>query len=65
MTLCEQPSKEKDPQKLQELVKEINRLLKEKRPRLAKEELDSRYLPPIPDIQVEFVDSERLQVISL
>ena len=31
MVLAEQASKEQDPQKLAELVKEINRLLEEKR----------------------------------
>jgi len=30
MVLCEQASKEQDPQKLSELVKVINRLLEEK-----------------------------------
>jgi hypothetical protein len=32
--LCEQASKEQDPQKLAELVKEINRLLEEKHSKL-------------------------------
>jgi hypothetical protein len=32
--LCEQAAKEQDPQKLQELVREINRLLNEKYDRL-------------------------------
>ena len=34
MRLCEQAAVEKDPQKLMELVNEINRLLKEKEDRL-------------------------------
>ena len=37
MRLCEQAANEQDPEKLMELVKEINRLLEEKELRLKKE----------------------------
>jgi hypothetical protein len=37
MQLCEQAANEQDPDKLMELVKEINRLLEEKEQRLQRE----------------------------
>jgi hypothetical protein len=37
MRLCEQAANEQDPQKLIELVREINRLLEEKEQRLKQE----------------------------
>lgn len=37
MRLCKQAANEQDPEKLMELVKEINRLLEEKELRLKKE----------------------------
>jgi len=37
MELCEQASKEQDPQKLLALVQEINRLLEAKQERLSKQ----------------------------
>ncbi len=37
MRLCEQAANEQDPQKLLELVREINRLLEEKEQRLRQE----------------------------
>ena len=39
--LCEQASVEQDPDKLLELIKEINRLLEEKQGRLSTAEIES------------------------